>query len=111
MTDECIASGSRTMRVKAGEEFRISLKGNATTGFDWVVEAPEGVRLLSDRYVPDEDKAHMCGAGGVHEFVLVCEREGSFELVFDYQRSWEGSEGNTLKMTVIAERSFPAEVV
>lgn len=98
-----IVADTEVIDTKVGEEFTVSLNGNVTTGFDWVVKDSCGLELKKDWYAQnDAGDPPRCGVGGVHHFVFVAEKPGTYELKFDYQRSWEGSEGNLtiVKVTV-----------
>jgi predicted secreted protein len=76
------------------------MKGNATTGYDWVVVSmPEGLKLVKDWYQSDSADEHIVGAGGTHYFTFSGEK-GTYDVVLDYQRSWVGSEGNTVTVQV-----------
>jgi len=81
--------------AQVGEEFTVPLEGNVTTGYDWKFVSGEGVELVSDWYVShDAGDPPRCGVGGTHYFKFKCAEKGTYELTFDYLRSWEGSEGN-----------------
>ncbi len=87
-------TGSKTLG-----EATVSMKGNVTTGYDWVVSSmPEGLTLVKDWYETDTTSG-LVGAGGVHHFTFSGEA-GTYDVVLDYQRSWIGSEGNTQTVQV-----------
>jgi len=95
---------SGSMKVKAGQQFTVSFRGNATTGYDWIVASDGGLKVVNDWYQADDaGNPPRVGVGGVHHFTLIAEKAGTYEATFDYQRSWEGSEGNTRTITVTAE--------
>lgn len=90
------------VNVKVGEEFTISREGNATTGYQWVLFSSDGLKYVKDWYAAKED-GYLMGAGGHHYFTFVAEKEGTYEVVLDYLRSWEGSEGNTVTIKIVAQ--------
>ena len=87
--------GSDGKEVGVGEHITVALRGNATTGYDWKVVSTDGPRLVRDWYVVDDKSGNMVGVGGIHYFTFSCDKAGEYDIVFDYQRSWQGSEGNT----------------
>lgn len=95
-------SGDKT--VKVGEEFTVGLRGNVTTGYDWVLVSDGGIALVDDLYrVDDPGNPPRVGVGGIHYFTLKAEKAGTYEVDFDYQRVWMGSEGNTVTLKITAE--------
>ncbi len=95
---------AEVMHVKAGEVFTVSQRGNATTGYQWKAVSYDGLELVSDRYVPDDaGNPPRCGVGGIQYFEFTAEKAGEYRIVLDYQRSWEGSCGNIVEYTIIAE--------
>ena len=86
---------NKDVKASASGEVTVPMKGNLTTGYDWVVVSlPDGLTLVKDWYEAD-NTGGLVGAGGVHYFTFSGEKAGTYEVVFDYQRSWLGSEGNT----------------
>ncbi|MBE6528831.1 MAG: hypothetical protein E7Z64_06730 [Thermoplasmata archaeon] len=76
--------------TEPGEVIEISLKGNITTGYDWVLADSDGLTLVSDEYIPDyTGEIPLCGSGGSHVFRFSCDSPGSYTLRFDYLRPWE----------------------
>jgi len=90
--------------VKAGEEFSITLKGNATTGYHWVATSYDGLRLVRDWYVTDDvDGPPRCGVGGKHTFVFSADETGTYNIVLDYLRQWENHPIKTETYSVTVE--------
>jgi len=77
----------------------VRLAGNATTGFQWMVEIePDGlVEVVEEEYIQDEvpeDAGFMAGVGGTSVFVIspALTEEGSggaVVLVFSYAQPWD----------------------
>ncbi len=92
------------INVKAGEEFRITLRGNVTTGFHWFATSYDGLRLVRDWYATDVvDGPPRCGVGGKHTFVFSADEAGTYRIVLDYARQWEGHPIETETYTVTVE--------
>jgi len=81
--------GSELM-VDAGDEFRIELESNPSTGYGWVItEAglPSGVELVEEAYVaPDTD---LVGAVGIQSFTFEATGPGAGVLRLEYLRPFE----------------------
>lgn len=69
----------------------ITLKGNPTTGFEWVcnVEDESIIKLVSNEYIPNKVEEGIAGAGGVYKITLEGLKEGISGLNCEYERSWE----------------------
>ncbi|MBE6523139.1 MAG: hypothetical protein E7Z62_08490 [Thermoplasmata archaeon] len=98
-----IIEESGTLKAKVGEDVTIGLEGNVTTGYDWKVVSTDGLKLKSDEYVTEKTEPMVCGAGGVHYFTFHCEKAGTYNVVLDYLREWQGSEGDTKTVQIIVE--------
>jgi inhibitor of cysteine peptidase len=94
---------SGTMKAKVGEDVTIALEGNRTTGFDWKVVSTDGLELKSDEYTVKPHEPGLCGVGGTHYFTFHCEKAGTYNVVLDYLRDWEGSQGNTRTVQIVVE--------
>lgn len=79
-----------SMKVKKGEKFKISLEANLTTGYYWGISFDCGcIEFVGLEYVQNDP--NLAGSPGqqVFEFKALEETEGT-ELIFPYERSWEG---------------------
>ena len=79
--------------VTVGQEFRVTLPCNLTTGYQWqLAKAPEGklVKLLGSEYKRGESK--LIGAGGDMVWTFRALAEGKTELGLSYVRPWERGE-------------------
>ena len=94
--------GTYDKTVKAGEEFTISMKANPTTGYQWKADAGDAI-IVDEKYVVDQGREGLCGAGGIQYYTLKCDSPGVYKVVLDYQRSWEGSEGNVIVLNLNVE--------
>lgn len=79
-----------SMEVKKGENFKIFLEGNLTTGYYWSINFDcQCIGFVDLEYIPDDPE--LAGSAGqqVFELKAVEETEGA-EIIFSYERSWEG---------------------
>jgi len=78
------------IRVVAGKEFIITLKGNATTGYEWQLAGPidEGlIKLIHSEYVPY--RTGLVGSGGRSIWCFKAVGTGKTRISFKYIRPWE----------------------
>ncbi len=82
-----------TISMHAGEEIRLELNSNPTTGFTWVInEEPDpSVSVLNGpEFVSDSSStANIMGAGGKECWQIRAVRPGSTSLSLCYMRPWE----------------------
>lgn len=82
------ADDGRSCLLSVGELVVVELAENPTTGFQWSLEADEGVRLQASEYVQDPGGA--IGGGGRRRFPMVIYQPGAFSIRAKLWRSWEG---------------------
>lgn len=86
------ADGTRAT-IRRGEEVRIALDANITTGFQWQEVPPNGAPVLAlvgqRAYSPKSADIQNVGAGGINVFRFRGEQPGKVTLQFDYRRPWE----------------------
>ena len=79
----------RTVNVRLGEQVRIQLPENATTGYRWAVDRydEEFIEAIAaeSRYT-----LNAVGSGGEVEFIFQGKKPGSGEISLKYWRHWEG---------------------
>jgi predicted secreted protein len=92
--------GSRTLTIDAdgdrvplspGDEIRVALVGNMTTGFTWdLVEYDAAVIApLGDPTYEQDGSGDAVGTGGTWTWTLRAVAEGESPVRFVYRRSWE----------------------
>ena len=84
------AAEPKPITVKAGQEFKLTLHANATTGYQWVLaKAPDEklVKLLGSEYKRLDSK--VMGSGGDMVWTFKALAEGKAEIGLDYIRPWE----------------------
>jgi inhibitor of cysteine peptidase len=85
------ADGAR-VRLATAQELVVSLEGNQTTGFRWVLTraaAPILAQVGDAVYTARGGEGRLAGSGGVTTFRFKGEKAGESQLVFTYRRPWE----------------------
>ncbi len=88
------SANNSTVNVTAGEEFKIDLKENPTTGYMWNATVTSGLEILNDTYTPDAAASGMVGVGGTHSWILTGKDAGMQKFEAVYMRSWENVTGS-----------------
>lgn len=70
--------------IRMGQEFKLQLPENPSTGYRWELTLPSGISLVADNFIGNGDKA--IGAGGVREFTLRADKAGKYQLHAEYSR-------------------------
>jgi len=84
----------RTVDIRVGQELRISLPENATTGYRWATEHyPE--EFIETIAIEPRYTANAVGSGGLVAFVFRGAKVGSGEIVLKHWRHWEGERSIT----------------
>ena len=79
-----------SMEIKKGEKFKISLEANLTTGYYWGISFDcQCIEFVNLEYIPDDPEIAGSPGQQVFELKAVEKTEGA-EIVFSYERSWEG---------------------
>lgn len=84
---EADAGGEHALGI--GEEVVLRLPENRTTGYRWLVSAPDGVQVEDGGYEPAPSGAP--GAGGVRTFRLRATAPGAHRVAAGRRRSWESA--------------------
>ncbi len=89
MIDRNEASAGQPVALNRGQQLRITLSENVTTGYSWKLTAPcENIlRLEHDETAPAPSAA--LGAPRLRNWLLSAVAEGQCELHFEYTRPWE----------------------
>ncbi|NLO27825.1 MAG: META domain-containing protein [Actinobacteria bacterium] len=83
-----------TVKVKVDDRFKVSLRGNPTTGFTWTAVMSEEAAAIFRQvgepvYVPDPAEEPTVGVGGVYTFTFEALAAGEAVLKLEYARPWE----------------------
>lgn len=111
-----LKEGDKSAVCKVGDELVFALKSNPTTGFDWSPKSynTSMLKLEGRNFVLPENPAEtavkkidstfrgetLVGAGGVSEISFLAIGQGECEVVFKYERPWEGQSQNEAKFNV-----------
>jgi inhibitor of cysteine peptidase len=85
-------SSGKTVALRVGQQVVVRLKGNATTGFLWMVKSVEGgaaEAVGKVEYKPDAAAAGMVGVGGVFEATFRAVAPGKATITLEHRRPWE----------------------
>jgi inhibitor of cysteine peptidase len=82
-------ANGKTVDLAVGQDLRVSLPGNVTTGFDWAVAGalPSQLTSVTSTYV--SSSTGVVGAGGTRTLVFRGAVAGTGTLRLRYARSWE----------------------
>lgn len=78
------------IETKVGNKFKIELKSNPSTGYQWQLEKPldkNFVKLVSSNYF--HSNTPLIGAGGKEVWVFKAIKKGETVISLKYVRSWE----------------------
>jgi len=93
----------RTIEVTQGDEFRIELESNITTGYSWSISVIDTDYLQQQGEQEYSTESELVGAGGVEAFRFKAIQPGETYLKLIYQRPFEADKP--------AERIFELIVV
>lgn len=82
------SSNGTTLSLHIGDQVRISLLENPSTGYQWNFSIPAGFSVIEDQYSAPDGNG-MVGQAGTHTFLLKANQKGTFPLSWIYKRSWE----------------------
>ncbi|MDO5581104.1 MAG: protease inhibitor I42 family protein [Planctomycetia bacterium] len=87
-------NSKQTIEIKSGDQIKIRLNANATTGYSWKMSLAEGndkvVSLSEENYiVPKAQDPPLAGAPGVAEYTITAKAPGSATVSGVYYRPWE----------------------
>ena len=71
--------------VRTDSVYRWELESNPTTGYNWYLVSDEGLKIETEFKADSE----LCGAPGIHTFLISSEKKGTFKLTAEYKRPWE----------------------
>ncbi len=81
---------SEPIVLKAGDSFTVTLRANASTGYQWQLKTPldESIlQLIDSKYIPY--KSRRIGADGKQLWTFKALKAGQVTIFFKYVRSWE----------------------
>lgn len=78
------------MTAYVGDNFKIEVASNATTGYQWQISEPLDkniIELVSSEYI--SPKTNLTGAGGKEIWVFRAVKKGKTKISLSYARPWE----------------------
>lgn len=87
-----------TVAVKLNSRFALELAENPSTGYAWNLSTTEGLRVVSDEYIPPGGAA--VGAEGTHRWEIDATAEGLQAIEGVYRRPWETASPGEKTFTV-----------
>jgi predicted secreted protein len=88
--------------INSQEVFQIALASNPSSGFLWTLLSNGEANVLENGVHPPESSVAV-GSPSKQFWNLSCERQGEFELVFQYARPWEDKEVIKIKMKIVVK--------
>jgi len=98
-------NADQSVEVQQDQIFQVSLEGNLTTGYNWVM-APQDPELIEQQGdLEYEAASNLVGSPGTVTFTLKAVAPGQTTLHFDYKRPWEETTKpeKTYEVTVIVK--------
>lgn len=96
------AAGTR-VEVQRGQVFQISLEGNLTTGYNWIVTPPDPAILEVQGEPEFTSDSSLLGSPGTITLTFKALTPGEVALHLEYQRPWAE--------TVPPEKAFDVTIV
>jgi len=91
------------INVKKGDTFKITLKSNPTTGYQWNADFDETlIQLVDTSYKADEPQLMGSGGTEIFEFKVIGSNSDT-SIKFGYARSWDS-------VPPIDEKSFEIKI-
>lgn len=92
----------RTVTLPAAADFTVRLESNATTGYQWQLDALDQAVVLNTSHDYIGPAVPMPGAGGTEEWNFVTQAVGTTTLQMSYRRPWEpdAPPASTFELTV-----------
>lgn len=83
------ADNGKTINLPTGKTMELTLEGNPTTGYSWLVTSVDE-NILSVNGEPDyKSDSDLTGSGGTFVFSFTAANPGTTQLELGYLRPWE----------------------
>jgi inhibitor of cysteine peptidase len=85
------SDSSQTINASLGQEFKIALGSNPTTGYSWQPDYDNVVLELINKEYKADDKSgqQIVGSGGTEYFTFKALKNGETKVTLTYRRPWE----------------------
>ncbi len=97
------ADSGKTISLKKGENFTVSLREDPSAGYLWKLNLSSGLSILDDEYIKGLNPEHLQGVPGTHLWVIEATAPGSQKVNGIYKRNWENITGTEEKFTLSVE--------
>ncbi|HII92603.1 MAG TPA: protease inhibitor I42 family protein [Methanosarcina sp.] len=97
------ADNGKTISLKNGENFTVSLREDPSAGYLWELNLSNGLSILDDEYIEGLNPENLTGVPGTHLWVIEATAPGSQKVNGIYRRSWENITGTEEKFTLGVE--------
>lgn len=95
----------KTITLKTGDILLIELRGNITTGFNWIPAMQDPILLNQIDQAEETSDGELLGAPGLITLRFEAVATGQTVLHLDYKRTWETdiTPEKTFEVTVVVE--------
>ena len=96
--------------VKTGDEVKLELESNPTTGYDWsYITKPDQNVLLETNYdyIPDDASGKLVGSGGKGVWTYKALKSDTVVIEMAYSRSWESTPPNKTFIVKVIVQDVP----
>ncbi len=83
------SDNGRSVSVRLGEQFRLTLPENASTGYRWAIDRNDAAFMEAQAPLA-QYSAPGVGAAGSVAFIFQGKKAGTGEIVLKHWREWEG---------------------
>lgn len=78
--------------VELNTMFDLTLDENPTTGYAWTIQTTDGLKQVSERFIPSVGaRSGLVGAGGHVIYTFQARRLGIQEIYGEYRQPWDPS--------------------
>ncbi len=103
------ADNGKSISAKVGDQIKVALAGNATTGYAWTVTMTDADKAVLQQqgeavYTETSTSSSVVGGGGTYTFTFKVIAAGTAKPTFNYARSFESNPpAQTYTVTVNAK--------
>ena len=101
------APTSSVSQAQSSKVYKINLKGNPTTAYDWSYEvsSPDVVKLVSKDYKSDLHNDGAMGVGGIYTYKFAGVKAGDVKVTFKYSAQGYTVKKKTVKLHVDSKKN------
>ena len=98
------SSDGSVQTLSVGDTVIIALKGNASSGYQWIRETPDSINgdplvtISEGEY--EVDDPDVCGGPGTFRFSYQASTAGVITLAYEYRRPWEDDFIDTFSVVI-----------